>query len=112
MAERKKVALNRTAAGAQQKGSFKSSKKASQKVYDDAKFLSASEFKNKYNMPKMEAIRLMGAAVQAAISQEKKKRTGSTNPLADEYEKDSTRQRTLLKSKRKMNKGGVVRKKK
>jgi hypothetical protein len=110
MAEKKKVTLNKTAAGAQQKGSYESSKKASKKVYDDARFLSASEFKNKYNMPKMEAINLMAAAVQAAISQDKKKRTGSPNVLADKYEKEDTRQRTLLKSKRKMNKGGMVKK--
>jgi len=69
-------------------------------VYDDARFLSASEFKNKYNMPKMEAINLMGAAVQAAISQEKKKRTGSPNVLADKYEKRSSRERSLLKKGR------------
>ena len=110
MAEKKKVTLNKTAAGAQQKGSYGSAKKAGRKVYNDARFLSASEFKNKYNMPKLEAISLMGAAAQAAISQEKKKRTGSPNVLADKYEKEATSQRTMLKSKRKMNKGGMVKK--
>jgi hypothetical protein len=101
MAERKKITLNKTASGAQQKGSYKSSKKASQRVYIDASILSASEFKNKYNMPKMEAINLMSAAVQAAISQDKKKKTGSTNPLADKYEKTESHERRLLKKSRK-----------
>ena len=44
----------------------------------------------------MEAINLMGAAVQTAISQDKKKRTGSPNVLADKYEKENNRDSTMI----------------
>jgi len=104
MAERKKITLKKTAAGAQQKGTFASTDKAAKKVYSDVKILTAAEFRKKYNMPKKEAILLMAAAVQASISQERKKRTGQPNPYADIYEKRSTRERLRAKNKRLKNK--------
>lgn len=104
MAERKKTTLKKTAAGAQQKGTLASTDKAAKKVYSDVRLLTPAEFRKKYNMPKREAIRLMGAAVQASLSQESKKRIGKPSPYADMYERQSSSARMRAKNKRLKNK--------
>jgi hypothetical protein len=100
MAERKKITLKKTAAGAQQKGTYSSTNKAARKVFNDVKNLTPAEFRKKYNMPKNEAILLMGAAVQASLSQEREKRTGQPSFYADMYERQGSSERLRLKNKR------------
>lgn len=107
-AKTEKMKMYKTAAGAQQAGTFRQAANAEETMLNDYVELSAAAFKKKYGITKSEAIHRTGAVVHAALGEETKKLSPSTVKLSAKLEKKNVKKAKEAKEKSNMAYGGMA----